>query len=285
MADLRDETYRTPDGAEIAYRVRSGRNAWVLLHGLGCDASMWDGVVRALAPETGVLVPELRGHGASTLGWELPSIDRWALDVEEIVARERIERPAVAGLSMGGYTALAIAASFPGLARAFAFVSTTAAPDDDPGRQRRAGGLTTLRRGGWRALADGLVPSLLAEERLDFPENRSRILAMFERAGDAGLAAALFALANRKDRRLLLPTISVPSVAVVGSLDRLTPPDRAREIATGIPGAHLVEILGVAHMSAMEAPAEVARALAALRPPSGVGGADVRRQDPGRSEG
>ena len=87
---------------------------------------------------------------------------------------------------------------------------------------------------------------------------------MFEHAGDWGLPPTLMALAARPDRRTLLPTIRVPSVVIVGSVDILTPPDRARELASGIPGAHLHVLDDVAHMSAMEAPVEVADLLGTL---------------------
>ncbi len=261
---FRSEAHRTGDGAEVAYRVRPGRDVWVFLHGLGCDGSMWDGVIDALPGDAGVLIPDLRGHGASTLGFGLPSVDRWARDVAEILEKERIERPAVAGLSMGGYAAFALAAAFPGLARAHAFVSTSAAPDDDAGRMRRAEGLALLRREGWRVFAAGLVPSLLVPSRPDFESHRAHLLAMFERAADVGLAAALFALANRPDRRPLLPSLRAPSVVVVGEADLLTPPYRAREIAQAAPRSRLLVLPGVAHMSAMEAASDVAAALAGL---------------------
>jgi pimeloyl-ACP methyl ester carboxylesterase len=294
-ARLDERFHRTPDGAEIAYRLRPGREPWVLLHGLGCDAGMWDAVVEEMPTDVGLLIPDLRGHGGSTLGWRPPSIDLLAEDVLALVEREGLARPrgaaaaassegpAVAGLSMGGYTALALAEARPGLARAYAFVSTQAGADDEAARGRRAEGLALLRRRGWRALLDGLMPALLAEGRPDFPRHRERMLLMFERAGDAGLAAALFALANRPDRRTVLPRLGAPAVAVVGDADRLTPPDRAREIVRGTTDARLVILPGVAHMSALEAPREVAAALASLpgqgaRP--GPGGAGMIRPIP-----
>lgn len=260
---FRSETYRTRDGAEIAYRIRAGRDPWVLLHALGCDGTMWDDVVAALPEDVGILIPDLRGHGGSTLGWSVPSVERWALDVVEIVRKEGIERPGLAGISMGGYTAFALAAAFPELARAYAFVSTSAAPDDEAGKLRRAQGIAVLERHGWRAFAIGLVPRLLVEDRPGVEEHRAHLLAMFQRAGDAGLAAALSALANRPDRRALLPELRAPSLVIVGDRDVLTPPEQARAIAEAAPRSRLHVIPGVAHMSAMEAPREVALQLLA----------------------
>jgi 3-oxoadipate enol-lactonase/4-carboxymuconolactone decarboxylase len=57
--------------------------------------------------------------------------------------------------------------------------------------------------------------------------------------------------------------LKAPSVVIVGDKDALIPPDRSSEIADGAPRSRLVVLQGVAHMSAMEAPREVARELMA----------------------
>ncbi len=256
--------FTTEDGADISYRIRRGRDPLVLIHGLGCDASMWDGVVAALPSDVALVIPELRGHGASTLGWRAPSVDQWADDVWRLLELNKIEAPAIAGLSMGGYTAFGIAAAHPGFARAFAFVSTGAAPDDEAGRLRRAAGIATIRREGWRRFAAALTPSLLNPNGPQFPAHSKHLVAMFEHAGDWGLPPTLMALAARPDRRELLPKIDVPSIVIVGAVDLLTPEEKAKEIASGIPDARLHVLPKVAHLSAMEAPAEVADLLGML---------------------
>jgi len=256
--------FATEDGADISYRIRRGRDPLVLIHGLGCDASMWDGVVAALPSDVGLVIPELRGHGGSTLGWRLPSVDQWADDVVQLLRQKGIEAPAIAGLSLGGYTAFGIAAAHPGFARAFAFVSTSAATDDEAGRGRRASAIATIRREGWRRFAATFIPSVLNATGPQFPAHSKHLLTMFEHAGDSGLPPTLMALAARPDRRALLPTIGVPTIVIVGAVDALTPPDRAQVIAEGIPEARLHVLERVAHMSAMEAPAEVADLLGML---------------------
>lgn len=254
----------TDDGADIAYRIRRGHDPIVLIHGLGCDASMWDGVVAALPSDVGLVIPELRGHGASTLGWKPPSVDQWADDVLLLLRRKEIEDPAIAGLSLGGYTALAMEAAAPGYARAFAFISTTARPDDDAGRGRRAEGIAKIRREGWRRYAADLIPSLLNATGPQFETHRKHLTAMFEHTGDSGFPPTLMALAARPDRRTLLENIIVPSVVIVGSADVVTPPDRAEEIATLVSDAQLHVLDGIAHLSAMEAPVHVADLLGML---------------------
>jgi len=256
--------FATPDGARIAYRMRPGRDPIVLLHALGCDATMWDGVVDTLPHDMGVIVPELRGHGASTLGWRAPSVELWADDVVRVINHKRVEQPAIAGLSMGGYVAFAIEAANKGLARSYAFIDTSAAPDEDAGKQRRAAAIEQVRREGWRAYAEESVPNLLNRDDEKFTVNRSQVLRMYERAGDSGLPPTLMALAARPDRRPMLMSIAVPSIAVVGSLDTITPPDRARAIAAAIPGARLHVLDGAAHLSAIERPRKLAGLLGTL---------------------
>ncbi len=255
---VEEGVYSTPDGAEIAYRMRPGRKPVVLVHGLGCDATMWDGVIEAMPPDVGVIVPELRGHGGSTLGWRAPSVDQWADDVVGLLKHKKIDRPAVAGLSMGGYTALAIAAGHEGFARAFALINTTAMPDDDAARAKRAAGAAMIRRAGSRAFAEGLVPVLLNENRPHFVASREHLLAMFARAGDSGLPPTLMALAGRPDRTDMLASIKVPTIVISGTADKLIPPDRSKSLAAAIRGARLYVLDDVAHMSPMEAPQLVA---------------------------
>jgi pimeloyl-ACP methyl ester carboxylesterase len=262
--ELREATRRTSDGAEIRYRVRPGRDPWVLLHALGCDSTLWDDVIARFPVDVGLLVPDLRGHGGSTLGWRAPSIDLWAEDVSSLTAYEGMNRPAIAGLSMGGYITMACAVHSPNLARAYGFVSTRAGADDEAGQLGRAEGLATLQRNGWQAFAESLVPRLLSESNPRFEEHRTRLLGMFERAGEVGLTCALFALANRPDRHPLLGEIRVPCVVISGDADLLTPPAVTQRIADAIPDCPVHTLSGVAHLSALEAPEQVARHLLSL---------------------
>ena len=256
--------FSTADGAGIACLFRDGRDPLVLIHALGCDGSMWDDVIAALPRERGLVVPDLRGHGGSTLGWRAPSVALWAEDVASAILGLPIERPVVAGISMGGYVALALAAAHPGLARAYAFISTTAEPDDDAARARRAGAIATIERKGWHAYLDGTMEKFLNPEDEKFTVHSRQLTVMFERAGDAGLPPTLMALAARPDRTPLLPSIAVPSLVVAGSADTLIPPEKTRAIADGIPGARFHLLEGAGHLTVLERPRAIAELLATM---------------------
>jgi pimeloyl-ACP methyl ester carboxylesterase len=68
---------------------------------------------------------------------------------------------------------------------------------------------------------------------------------------------------GRADSRPLLGRIGCPTLVLVGEDDEVTPPERAAEIANGINGARLVTVPQCGHLSTLEQPAEVTRALLA----------------------
>jgi pimeloyl-ACP methyl ester carboxylesterase len=69
------------------------------------------------------------------------------------------------------------------------------------------------------------------------------------------------AIMGRIDSRPHLIAVTCPTLVIVGDGDRLTPPDHAAEIAHGIRGARLVTIPGCGHLSTLEAPEAVTKAL------------------------
>jgi 3-oxoadipate enol-lactonase len=61
-----------------------------------------------------------------------------------------------------------------------------------------------------------------------------------------------------------VPTITVPTLVLVGEHDALTPPADAQALAAAIPGARLVVIPAAGHMSPLENPRAVNAALRAF---------------------
>jgi len=68
------------------------------------------------------------------------------------------------------------------------------------------------------------------------------------------LVGALTAMATRPDSRPLLASVAVPTLVLVGEEDTITPPDAAKEMASGIRGARLVTIPAAGHLANLEVP-------------------------------
>jgi pimeloyl-ACP methyl ester carboxylesterase len=69
------------------------------------------------------------------------------------------------------------------------------------------------------------------------------------------------ALLDRPDPRPLLPTISCPTLVMVGRQDRWSPLAQHQEIAAAIPNAELVVIEDSGHMAPVEQPERVSQEL------------------------
>src|SRR5690349_906480 len=94
--------------APLAYtRVGSGEPL-VLIHALGADRRMWDPVLDLLASERDVIAFDLPGFGGSRSISPARPIDL-AASVAASLGALGIARPAVAGVSLGGWVALELA--------------------------------------------------------------------------------------------------------------------------------------------------------------------------------
>lgn len=92
----------------VHHRQGSGEPL-VLIHGIGSRWQVWQPVMDALAAHHDVFALDLPGFGASAPDGTVPSIEGQAERLERFFAEEGLDRPHVAGNSMGGGIALELA--------------------------------------------------------------------------------------------------------------------------------------------------------------------------------
>jgi len=85
----------------------------VILHGLFGSRTNWRSIARALSATHRVISVDLRNHGGSPWSDRM-DYPEMADDVRKLMARERLQDPAVMGHSMGGKTAMSLALLHPG---------------------------------------------------------------------------------------------------------------------------------------------------------------------------
>ncbi len=134
----------------IRYERRGSGPVLVLLHTLGSDHTMWDPVVPLLESERTVVAVDMPGFGESPAldGGTAVTPGRLAAVVSEALAADGIERPHVAGNSLGGWVALETALA--GAARSVTAVAPAGlwprplAPRRDVARQTARAALPAL---------------------------------------------------------------------------------------------------------------------------------------------
>lgn len=224
----------------------------VLLHAFPLDARLWRGVVPALAEDRAVLTPEFPGLGGAPPA-AAPTVDGFADAVAGLVAGLPGGRAAVAGLSLGGYVALALAARHPGRVRALVLSNTRAEPDTPDAADGRRASAAQVRGEGLAPFLDGFVPRMVA------PGADAALAAARAIADDQqpeAVARALEALAGRADRRPDLAAMDVPALVVAGSEDVLTPPALSEGLVAALPDARLHVVAGAGHLTVLERPDE-----------------------------
>ena len=214
---------------------------------------MWDPQVPALAERYRVVTYDTRGHGESPAPAGPYTVDDLVDDVLALLDRLGARRAHVAGLSLGGMTAMRLAAREPARVGRLALLATSARPDPqgflDRAVQARAGGTAALAPtvvGRW------LTPGYAAAH----PDLVARLEAMIAGADDEGYAACCEAVGGF-DGRDDLARITAPTLVVSGAEDPALPPPHQQAIADGIAGARLVSVSPGAHLPNLEQPLQV----------------------------
>jgi pimeloyl-ACP methyl ester carboxylesterase len=259
----------------------------VLVHGWSLDRRAWRPVARSLATGPSpvrVVRPDHRGHGRSAaVEPATMTIDQLADDLAAVIAATAPNGPLVlAGHSMGGMTLMALAERHPAVVA-------------------RAGGiaLVATASGGLAEQPLGLAPPVAAVyRRVERRISATRGWARREHFGNPRLIAPAmrWLLLGRRPsaeaRRITCETVGacrpltvsgfqptlraherdaalaafadIPTVVLVGSLDRLTPVPSARRIADALPSAGLTIFPDAGHMLPLERVSGVASRIAAL---------------------
>lgn len=219
-----------------------------LCPGLLLDRRLWQPQIDALSDIADCSVPDFTTQD---------SIAAMARSVLAMMP----ERFALAGLSMGGSVALEIMVLAPERVTHLALLDCRPVTDSEEERSRRRGLIELSRKGEFKGVTPKLLPAFLHPDHLG---NEALVEVITAQAAGVGRDAFIrqeTALINREDRRGVLPTITQPTVVIVGRQDALTPLHHSEYMASRIPGAKLVVVENSGHITTLEQPEAVNRAM------------------------
>ena len=232
----------------------------VLAGSLGSTHRMWDPAVPLLARHLRVVAYDHRGHGLSPAPAGAWTLDDLVDDLVLLLDTLGAERAHVAGLSLGGMTAMRLAVREPGRVASLALLCTSALLGPRQGWLDRA---AAVREGGAAAVAPTVVQRWLTPAAAQRDPMLVRgLVEMIASSSTHGYAACCDVIADL-DLRADLGSITAPTLAIAGAQDPSTPPEHLEAIAAGIPGARLVVLDPAAHIAVLEQPEAVADLLLA----------------------
>lgn len=235
----------------------------LLIHGYPFDHTMWFSTIAALGTHARVIAPDLPGFGKAPVSIDRPaSLEIYAQNLARELAELPHEKVVVAGMSMGGYVALAFAELFPEKLCGLGLISSQAGADSPEIKQGRKESITRIRAQGVQVVTEALVPKMFSDRAA--PDLHEYVVKGASKAGVEGLSWALEAMARRPDRGVFLKSLTCPVLLVHGSEDRIVPIAKAREMAEECRKPLFIEVRGAGHATPLEAPDHVATGLMRL---------------------
>jgi pimeloyl-ACP methyl ester carboxylesterase len=171
-------------------------------------------------------------------------------------------RFALIGLSMGGYIAMAILRAAPERVAKLALLNTGARADTPQQTEIRKTYIELARSGRFAEVPDLVWPLFVHKNRQHDAALKDIVVRMAAETGPEAFLRQQHAIMMRPDARPHLPMIRCPTLVMVGDGDLLTPPELAQEMHALIPGSRLVTVPDCGHLSTLERPDAVNRALA-----------------------
>jgi pimeloyl-ACP methyl ester carboxylesterase len=246
----------TVNGISLNYKVHGDGEPLVMVMGFGGPRLGWFHQIRAFRKYYRVVTFDNRGIGGTDKPKESFTLETMMEDTLGLMEHLGIDRAHVLGYSLGGMIAQELAIRHPERVSKLILASTVSttrqlSPElreklglgeefsDEEARQvdpmKAMGFLISMSFNKWwyRTFLPAMVPvmSLLRWSK-----------------GLKGQKDAVVGL-DTADR---LPRIQAPTMVMVGTKDKVTPPEASEEMASGIPGAKLVKVAGGAHGYALE---------------------------------
>ncbi len=235
----------------------------LLLHAFPLNHTMWQPQIDALAPTTPLLALDYAGFGASqwhpTTPPDASHIDDVAASIVAELDRRSIAQVAVAGLSMGGYVALALWRIAPQRISGLAICNSRASGDDAATKAARVRNAHIARTQGAAALTEVMMPRLLSQYAS--PALYQQVRDLGSHADPEAMANAMLMIGERPDATALLPTITVPSLVIGATDDPIITVSDSAAVATALPNAQCVILPQCGHLSNLEYPTQFTAAL------------------------
>lgn len=264
--------YEVVPGFSLNVEVAGSGPAIVLLHGFTGSAAGWGRFGELLRESLTTVAVDIAGHGESDKPADIAHyrIPQVVSDLVTAVRMAGIERCAWLGYSMGGRTALHVAAAFPGAVERLLLIGASAGIADAEGRAARAADDERLAQ---RIIDEGVpafvdywesIPLFASQERL--PKETRAAVRNGRLACDAtGLANSLRGMGTGAQEPLhsRLSELKMPVLALAGELDTRFA-GIAREIAGAVLDGRWAIAPGAGHAAQIENPEWCAEQVAAF---------------------
>lgn len=235
----------------------------LFLHGIGGNRSNWEPQLRHLGQRYRAVAADARGYGESDDYSGALSFSHFSDDICRILDVLDVQQAHLVGLSMGGRVALDYYGRFPKRVSSLTLADTSVGSADaqDPKKidEFLALRLAPLQSGKTPVdIASTAVQPLLGESSA--PQVKEQLLASLCALHKDSYMKTLTCV-TRYHNFPAFESVSVPTLVIGGSEDKIARPEMVSAVAKAIPGARQVQIDRAGHISNLDQPEVFNRAL------------------------
>jgi 3-oxoadipate enol-lactonase len=243
----------------VYYTLGSAKGEpWVLLHGLGAVAATWLPVARALCRDCRLIIPELSALGGTRAPRAGLGVLQGAWTIARLIEKELGGRPVtVAGISLGGWTAVRLALRRPDLVSRLVLINSGGYREQDWDEIRSL--VTVHDLPGIDRLYQALfvrIPWILRLSRQGF-------LQTYTSCSVTETLEDLDEVDTFCDEDLA--RLRVPTAVIWAERDGVFRLEAARAMAAALPQVHLEVIPGCGHAVHIECPGKLVEAIQRFR--------------------
>ena len=258
------------NGVELFYKESgSGPETIVFSHGLLMDHTMFEAQRAAFEGRYRVVAYDHRGQGQSADPGSGYDMDTVATDAAAFIEAINAAPCHFAGLSMGGFVGMRLAARRPALIRTLTLMNTGAQKEAAQSRLRYAFLAQLVKLIGTAPFTGIAVQELFGKStRSSTDPAKQKMLAEWTaklRSRPKNAAYALMGVMNRPEFSAgELAAIRCPTLIITGEDDTAQPPRNSEKLQAAIRNARLIRVPACGHSSSLEAPQEVIAAMREL---------------------
>lgn len=253
------------NGAELYYEDSGGGGVpMVFSHGLLWSGKMFGAQVAALRDRYRVITYDHRGQGGSEVtpgGYDMETLFQ---DAVALIETLKLAPCHFAGLSMGGFMGLRLAARRPDLLRSLIIMESTADPEPEENRPRYRMLNFVARWLGFGPVTKPVMKIMFGQKFLTDPAraaDRQRMIQWLHANHRVGISRAVMGVVTRQGVYDELDKITTPTLILVGDQDVATVPAKSERMHARIKGSRLVTIPGAGHSATVEEPEAVNKAI------------------------
>lgn len=246
-----------PGNLNLNYLELGEGNPVMLIHGMGSDHTVWEGLVPLLKEDYRVIAVDLRGHGHSSKSPGPYSIELFVDDIHQFLESLNIGQAHFMGHSMGGVILQELAVRYPERFKSLTMISCFAYIDP-PLKEILINLKKIIIEEGYKAFFDECLqlantPEFIKENQELFSGIRD------ENARVCSVSSIVDTIDACLDVNLIdsIRDIRTPTLVIAGEEDVFTHTYHGMKIHEGIPNSEMKIIEGGCHNLLVEKPVEI----------------------------